>query len=94
MCGKFSRAGGIPSCTENKTNWIVFVWVGPMLLRIVRVEVHLANVCVCQLANFQIDYHKASQSAVKKQQIDSVPNGTNQQSSLAANKREISAKLQ
>ena len=57
----------------------------------VQVQVQLSRVCGAELAHFQIDDHQATQSAVKKHQVNTKPGVIKTQSFLPANKGKVGA---
>jgi hypothetical protein len=60
---------------------------------LVQVEIHLSCVCVGEPSDFQINDNQAVQSAMKEQQIDSVPFVAGAQSPLTRNKGKVIAEF-
>src|SRR5438094_473974 len=54
-----------------------------MFARVIQIKVHLARIGMRELADFQINNHKAPQFAVKEKKIDAVPFAAESQSALA-----------
>ncbi|HWR92319.1 MAG TPA: hypothetical protein VN300_07820 [Desulfobacterales bacterium] len=67
--------------------------MNPVLSGIVEIEVHLAGVRVGEFPDLQVDDHQASQAAVEKEQVDSIPFVANAQAFLPANEAEVAAEL-
>jgi hypothetical protein len=55
---------------------------------------HLARIGMRELANLQINDHKASQFAVKEKKIDAIPFPADSQPALATDERKVAAELE
>jgi hypothetical protein len=55
---------------------------------------HLTRIGVRELANLQINDHKASQFAVKEEKIDAIPFAADAQPALATDEGEVAAELE
>jgi hypothetical protein len=52
--------------------WI-FSFDGPVLRRVVQVQIHLACVCVGEPARLQIDQDQTAEPPMKQEQVDPIP---------------------
>ena len=65
-----------------------------MFARVIQIKVHLARIGMRELADFQINNHKAPQFAVKEKKIDAVPFAAESQSALATDEGKVAAELE
>ena len=79
---------------KNETDRRIFVGACPMFARVVQIHVHLAGISVGELAALEIDDDKATEFAMKEEQIDPIPFVADTEPALAADKSEIAAELQ
>src|SRR5205823_3024788 len=79
---------------ENETDGRVFVGACPMFAGVVQIHVHLAGVSVGELAALKIDDDKATEFAMKEEQIDAIPFVADTEAALPADESEIPAELQ
>ena len=64
-----------------------------MFASVVEIEVHLAGVGVGELAALEIDDDKATEFAMKEEQIDAIPFVADTEAALPADESEIPAEL-
>src|SRR5207253_5274980 len=64
------------------------------LLKIAHVKIHLPDVAVCQLADFQINQHKTFEQIVVKHQVNVKMIAVNRHSLLSPDKREAASEFE
>src|ERR1017187_3694967 len=72
----------------------VLVRMGPMLARVVQIQVHLTGIGVCELTEFQIHDYESPKAAVEENQINPVPFGSDAQPFLSSDECDIVAQFQ
>ena len=72
----------------------VLVRMGPVLARVVQIQVHLAGIGVCELTEFQVHDHQGPKAAMEKNQVDPIPFGSDAQPFLSGDESEVVAQFQ
>gem|GEM_PF-2323106 len=88
------RHGLIFPRTEDQSYGRIFPFTHPMFARIIKVEMHLAGVRMRESAQFQLNHNQATQSTVKKEQVNTIPLLTDPQTPLPAKECEIITEFQ
>jgi hypothetical protein len=84
---------GVVFGTEDQADRRVFIWICPMLARVIQVEIHLSGVGVSEFTKFQLDNDQASKPSMEEEQIDPIPLCAHSQSLLTSNESKIIAQL-
>ena len=72
----------------------VLVRMGPMLARVVQIQVHLTGIGVSEFTEFQIHDYESPKAAVEENEINPVPFGSDAQPFLPSDECEIVAQFQ
>ena len=79
---------------EDQADGRVLVGLGPVLLGVTQVDVHLAGVGVGELAGLDVNDDQATESAVVEEQVDPVPVVADAEPLLPAQEGEVAAEFQ
>lgn len=79
---------------QDQAHWRVLIWVGPMLLGIVAVHMHLPHIGMGQATQLQVDDDQAAQLAMEEQQIDPIPGLVDTQPALPPDEGEAFPQFQ
>lgn len=72
----------VGSCTKDQADWRVFARQCPVFLRVIAVHVHLPDIRMIQLGQFEIDDSETAQSSMEEEQIYTKPTVSDAQSPL------------
>jgi cation transporter-like permease len=79
--------------TQDESDRWVFAGHGPVLARVVQVQVHLSRVGVRELAELEIDDDQAAQAPVIEEQIHPIPGVADAKPALTPDEREVPAEF-
>src|SRR5450759_4054543 len=79
---------------KNQPDRRVLVRLRPVFAHVVEVKMHLTGIGMRELADLQINDHKAPQFAVKEKEIDAIPFAADSKPALATDESKVAAELE